>query len=430
MKLSLLSLFVALTLFGCSKNDLKLSSLVDELHSENDSIRFKALERLEAESFSLEQQLLLLDEARRKFPKAKYEWQSIPGQIVTNATEAPDLKVVEAIRKNFKEDDTNARSEALEFLSGFDNRSSIETFKELILTYPSGTRLYSTGILEENSAYKDILFPDLLNVIDNDYLNSSILLLFLNYLDENQLQAKDYAGYVDKLLSLSKRYRDTVETGLSVNVDVWSDGGYQHARYEAGIIVDLFGYFNDARVVSELSSYLKVRDNKLKMFAVVSLIKLGQNVEPSVLEEVAADAESRKWLFDNLSSLDREQLYPDKFKTQEAFAESDLVNWLLYPTELGRKPDAIELMRVVEVDSKSEDGMVEFYVFRFKSNHEDWSDKGWIAGVSGYFPVKHKPSTEAGGYTFSSFEKWEDKTPEQHVAEIRNLIEEASENQE
>jgi hypothetical protein len=35
---------------------------------------------------------------------------------------------------------------------------------------------------------------------------------------------------------------------------------------------------------------------------------------------------------------------------QEAFAESDMVNWLTYPTELGHVPDKIELMQVLTID--------------------------------------------------------------------------------
>ena len=78
-----------------------------------------------------------------------------------------------------------------------------------------------------------------------------------------------------------------------------------------------------------------------------------------------------------------------------------------YATELARMPDAIELMSVVEVDSKSKDGVVEFYLFRFKSGSATWVDKGWMSGVSGYFPKKEKPSTESYGYTFSAFQKWD-----------------------
>ncbi len=47
--------------------------------------------------------------------------------------------------------------------------------------------------------------------------------------------------------------------------------------------------------------------------------------------------------------------------TQEKLAESDMVGWLTYPTELARAPDAIELMRAVEVDTGPDEGGVFVY---------------------------------------------------------------------
>ena len=199
------------------------------------------------------------------------------------------------------------------------------------------------------------------------------------------------------------------------------------AKWKAGILSDLLGHFDDAKVKAELNEFIQLPDNKLKLFAAISLLKLHQEVDPKVLQGIAADLETREWLYKNLLTIHKEDLFPTQYKTQEAFAESDMVNWLLYPTELGRKPDAIELMKVVTVDSKSEHGMVEFYLFRFKSDHKDWKNKGWMAGVSGYYPVKDKPSSEAHGYTFSGFESWDAKTPDQHVEEIRTLLDESYE---
>jgi|688.fasta_scaffold282338_1 hypothetical protein len=421
MKITLLSIYIFLGILSCN-NGKKLATIIGDLYNQNDSVRYKGLEKLAAYDLTLNQQILLLNTAKDKFPKAKYEWESIPGKIIEIATKNPDTKLVEVIRNNFKDYDTIGKNASLRFLSGFNNNASIQAFIDLILKHPSEVSFFSTGILEKDYSYKDLIFPDLLNVIDHETLDADILLLLLNYLNNNQIQAKDYVSYIDKLLALSKKYRNILEDKQSLNVNTWDDGEYQNARYKSGIIEDLSGHFYGNQVIAELTNYLKINDQKIRMFSVISLIKLGQNIDSAIVNEIAADVESRKWFFENLQSLRKESIFPSRYKTQEAFAESDIINWLLYPTELGRMPDAIELMQVVQVDSESDDGMVEFYLFRFKSNHEDWIDNGWMAGVSGYFPVKFKPSVDSYGYTFSTFEKWDAKIPDEHVKEIRDLI--------
>lgn len=422
------TLIIMLGLFSCN-SDKKLYKIIDDLNSQNDSIRFKAIEKLEGFKLTLNQQIILLEEARENFPSAEYEWESIPGKMIEKATKKQNLKLISIIKDNFSDYDRFAKNVALSFLSNFDNNTSIQTFKELVLQYPTEINYLPVGVLNDNYSYKDIIFPDLFKLIEQESTDSDIMLLFLNYLNANQLKPQDFKDYIDKFLVLSKKYREIIVNRQSLDIDFWDDEDYQNARFKAGVIADLLGFFNDTNVVSELNDYLELEDNKLKMFAIISLIKLEKQFDIDLIEIIAADSECRKWLYDNLVSLRKAELFPLKYKSQKYFAESDMINWLLYPTELARMPDSIELMKIVEVDSKSEDGIVEFYLFRFKSNHKDWKDEGWMAGISGYFPIKEKPSTSGYGYTFSCFDKWDSKSPDEHIQEIKDLLEEAYEKQ-
>ena len=64
----------------------------------------------------------------------------------------------------------------------------------------------------------------------------------------------------------------------------------------------------------------------------------------TALDSVAASAEMRNWFHFALTSLGRTELFPPRFATHEAFAESNMVSWLAFPTELARTPHEIELM--------------------------------------------------------------------------------------
>lgn len=98
-----------------------------------------------------------------------------------------------------------------------------------------------------------------------------------------------------------------------------------------------------------------------------------------------------------------------------------MVDWLIFPTELGRTPHDIELMTTFD----SQDGDQRHYLFRFRTHPSHWAAKdGWMAGLSGPFEVAAMPTTRAGGSTFSTFTKWDAKSPQEHVESIAGLISE------
>ena len=96
-----------------------------------------------------------------------------------------------------------------------------------------------------------------------------------------------------------------------------------------------------------------------------------------------------------------------------------MVHWLTFPTELAAVPDEIELMKVVEVETT--DGPADYYLYRFRTFAPHWAaDDGWMAGIAGPFS-KGQLSTY-GSDTFSSFEAWDAKTPEEHMQDITDTV--------
>jgi hypothetical protein len=199
---------------------------------------------------------------------------------------------------------------------------------------------------------------------------------------------------------------------------------YDNARADGELLLDIFGYVPADPVEKPLRDALALKDLRLKHFAIASLLRLGKDVDRSDVEDVARQPEMRNWLYRALEEFDKTDLFPARFRTQQAFAEADMVNWLVYPTELARLPDEIELMKVVTIDTKLPGGVYDYYLFRFRTNPPHWAAKeGWMAGVSGPFLRGDEPTTEALGETFSSFAKWDSKKPEEHVGDTRELLE-------
>jgi hypothetical protein len=176
-------------------------------------------------------------------------------------------------------------------------------------------------------------------------------------------------------------------------------------------------------VEKPLRESLDYQDPRLKFFGLISLLRLEKSVDQKHIDDVARHAEMRNWLFDTLKALGKSSQFPERFRTQKAFAEANLVNWLVYPTELAQVPDEIELMKVVSVDTGLSDGIYDYYLFRFRTRPPHWAAKdGWMAGISGPYARKDEPTTNALGDTFSTFTKWDEKTPDEHVGDIQELM--------
>jgi len=154
-----------------------------------------------------------------------------------------------------------------------------------------------------------------------------------------------------------------------------------------------------------------------KLAPIAAALQAGKEPDAKAIANAAADPESRNSLWVGLAKEGRDDLFPDQYKTQESFAESDLAYWLGHPNELTTPPDIMELINTVPVDSGTGLGEVNYFVFRFRVKPPHWaSDRGWMAGVSGpYLRDPDAPPAKPPG-TWSELEGLGDRSPEELVA--------------
>jgi hypothetical protein len=207
------------------------------------------------------------------------------------------------------------------------------------------------------------------------------------------------------------------------NAWLW-DEDYAMLRYEVEMLLDLIGHLPTSNAEAALRAVFTLRDPLLKFWAVLGLLRQGKDVEQPVLDELAARAVTRNKLYHLLHEAEMDDRFPKPCATQAAFAGSDMVDWLTYPTELAREPDEIEQVAVVTQEMAAPLGLVDYYVFRFRTLPPHWAaEQGWMGGVSGPYIRAEEPTPNAQGQTFSKFEPWEGTTPEQLVHEIQELFE-------
>ncbi len=198
---------------------------------------------------------------------------------------------------------------------------------------------------------------------------------------------------------------DDMQTVLSHSP--FSDDDLLNLEYS----VDICAGFMNQRIFALLQEVLKTDLNRVRYYAVVTLLDCGKEVDGEAIRQLAEDNGYASWLFEALKKRGKTRLFPQELATPEYLAESDMVQWLMYPTELGKKPDKIELLGTATKKKET------YYIYKYMSDSDCLSDdikNKWLIGWS----------SEDGG-TFSNFDllsDYEQKTAEKTVKYIAKKL--------
>lgn len=131
------------------------------------------------------------------------------------------------------------------------------------------------------------------------------------------------------------------------------------------IACDVCGYFMSDSLVDALYQALKLKRNSINYFAARTLLSFGADVPEETISLLANDLVYADNTYSMLKMLGKESLFPQELANVEYLAKSNMVNWLVYPTELGKAPDEIEYLGNVEVKKEI------FHIFRFRSDSDN-----------------------------------------------------------
>lgn len=101
----------------------------------------------------------------------------------------------------------------------------------------------------------------------------------------------------------------------------------------------------------------------------------------------ASNFSTREQTYQLLKENGRVSLFPQEYLTIIRGAESNLANWLEFPTELDACPDEIEHVKRVTIPFDDEGNLVHYEVFKYMVFEPHWAAAdGWMLGVVGpYF---------------------------------------------
>jgi hypothetical protein len=156
-----------------------------------------------------------------------------------------------------------------------------------------------------------------------------------------------------------------------------------------------------------------------KISPVTDALSAGRTPSEADLERFARDPVTRQVLHEALAKAGKSELFPKAFLTWPLMAEANLVAWLCHPNELQDPPDEIELMATQPAPGAPD---THYFLFRYRKHPPHWAAKdGWMAGVAGPYDLTKPPAPYAPG-TFSRFETFDSRTPEEHVAIHHRLV--------
>ena len=166
--------------------------------------------------------------------------------------------------------------------------------------------------------------------------------------------------------------------------------------------------------------------NALRFERVKDLFDKLENEEALTNEDVFPLAKSvltREATYQLLNDYNKTDLFPKEFYTIINAAESNLVNWLEFPTELDACPDEIEYIKRVTFDLNGQRDCVHYEVFKYRVNEPHWAAKdGWCVGVVGPYFDDSKPYDYPNA-TFSRIDSTLDNvTPEEEAKWVHENI--------
>ena len=172
------------------------------------------------------------------------------------------------------------------------------------------------------------------------------------------------------------------------------------------MLCDLCGELFVEDMVAPLTQALSHTERPCIAFhATLTMLDLGREVPQQTIRALCYERSMTAVMYNLLAERGMLDRFPEELATVEQLVISRMVHWLLYPTELGQEPDAIEYLGQVTKKKQT------YHILRFLS-HSSTLDEGcqgqWLVGWV---------AEDGGAFShFSPYARFERKTPRRTLA--------------
>jgi hypothetical protein len=348
---------------------------------------------------------------RGQFP-SREPWQPVGTDILGWFWTLSHPCFPEMVQAHFAAASDPSRAYGLTLLATQSTPEAAASIVTLLCEYPLPDRLPPRFFWEMNKRHAAIgsqLFPKML--VDAGSHLADVMNFLNACLEGSALTPEALAPVSDWVASESIRLLDAIEPlQPSVGKQWRCDEPYSSMRSRLGVFLDLLGIIPGATMAPCVRA-VQLKDPLCAFFAIVSMLKKNLPPPHEAIQLVADSFQTRVSLYKQLGHLNRGDLFPAHLLTFESFAAASMAEWLLYPSELGYEPTRLDLM--AKVSGVGEDK--ELVMCLWKVGAEDRSD---FAAASGPYDANAPIGPLCGDNTFSNFTEWDSRTPDEHLGEI------------
>ncbi|HEU4901478.1 MAG TPA: hypothetical protein VFT06_01775, partial [Flavisolibacter sp.] len=237
------------------------------------------------------------------------------------------------------------------------------------------------------------IVKNLLPLISIDDYEQPVMNLLRSLVDSNLVRPQDYEVYLPKLLleakqalkkQLIQEKNKAIAKAKKAEEETKNTDGYEREADDTGngklgLYATLLLPFRDQnpQVQPLIDQLLKSSDKRLRYDITMLLLRNGQPVPDTLLQQFASQDDYRYLLFVGLKKIGREDRFPAASKKQVDMARSRLLT-----TQAYNRPDTLVFLEKMPLKYRERDGLL--YFFRYKEKKEE---NTWKVAVGGLMPA-------------------------------------------
>lgn len=286
----------------------------------------------------------------KHYPLDSLFYNNIRQSIVYQLRDLKDQSSVDFVKQHFEKDiDPELRPAVINLLLAIQTGYSYNTIKELLLQQQPASSSFSAYLFNDSLSLSSTLFPECGSLFADSSYGPPLAAIANSLIDSNLLNAASLATYEDKLIKLA----GNTAKKLKENPEIYQE--------YAGEIVQLLGKFKTASSNAAIRQFVDIRQHYTKQLAVMELLKNRESVAPADLDTLAKDKAIRVDFYKDLKSAGLEKLFPSRYKTKQAFAESYLYSFLTDDDGVVEKINFVQLKSTGRGKDERQ-----YYCFRFR----------------------------------------------------------------
>jgi hypothetical protein len=393
----------------------KTHTLLADLSSGDTTLSYPAKEALQFYEFRKEEMPLVWQTLHQPFNDDTLKYNSSRVLLINSIGPLLDSVYNEKLIASFDSVCMTypAKIEALSWLTaGFDVRYR-DFVKEQLMLIPANLyyKYKVTSLLYDSAEYCRGMYPEIMEMLNDSLNRDDMINITSALLRDEQLSISD-------LNSCKAEIFEFIKNVMSGQTKLYDDD------FLTPKIFLIAGYFNDPEINEFLENYKSTEHKYVSYNIFKTLINNNLKFKQKDVARLAEDPDLRRGLHDFLKGKGKVMLMPEKYRSQQAIAESDFYEYMTAEDYL---PENITFMGLKDIIYN--DTLQRFYLISFESVYDD--EKEFVASIAGPYPTDNSVPVFKESALGTYWSDDAEKTADEHFEEFEQFLkEEHSENQE